>query len=75
MSDNDDPDANLTTSQRIFWEADKILNEKRLKGERHFLIKWKGVDAQGEEWKPSWEPESNCTDELVEEWDEAVRCM
>ena len=34
---------------------------------------WAGTDERGEKWKPTWEPEGNCTKEFVEEWEE-IRC-
>ena len=69
MADSDD----LTPSQRTFWAAEKILSEKTIKGERQFLIQWAGTDERGEKWKPTWEPERNCTEELVEEREEVER--
>ena len=69
MADSDD----LTPSQRTFWAAEKTLSEKHIMGERQFLIQWAGTDENGEKWKPTWEPEGNCTEELVEEWEE-IKC-
>lgn len=64
----------LPSSQRGFWAAEKILSERRERGERLVLVQWEGTDDNGEKWKPTWEPVGNCTEELVEEWEEEKRC-
>ena len=69
MVDLDD----VTPSQRTFWAAEKILSTKLIRGERQFLIQWAGTDERGEKWKPTWEHEGNCTEELVEAWEE-IKC-
>ncbi|CAG8692836.1 13386_t:CDS:2, partial [Acaulospora colombiana] len=51
-----------------FWEAERILDEKVENGVSHFLIQWLGEDSKGDPWKPTWEPEGNCTKALIKEW-------
>ncbi|CAG8511670.1 16070_t:CDS:2 [Acaulospora morrowiae] len=51
-----------------FWEAERILDEKKENGESLVLIKWLGVDSNGNPWQPTWEPEKNCTEALIREW-------
>tara|TARA_R110002003_G_scaffold1640_1_gene23350 strand:- start:1174 stop:5781 length:4608 start_codon:yes stop_codon:yes gene_type:complete len=53
------------------WEADCILQEKRVGKKLKYLIKWKGTDpATGEDYEPTWEPEENPTEALLAEWTE-----
>ena len=67
-------DTDLPSSQRGFWAAEKILSEKHsAKQGTLVLVQWSGTDDNGENWKPTWEPISNCTEQLIEEWDELKR--
>jgi hypothetical protein len=51
------------------WEAEGILEEKQKGRKVLFLVHWKGRDPQtGKEYDPTWEPEENCTKELVASW-------
>ncbi|CAG8565162.1 10882_t:CDS:2 [Dentiscutata erythropus] len=51
-----------------YWEAVRILDEKIINSISHYFVQWKGVDQNGDPWKPSWEPEKNCTQALIEDW-------
>ncbi|KAH7079501.1 hypothetical protein FB567DRAFT_449438, partial [Paraphoma chrysanthemicola] len=62
-SDDESPSEQL-------WEAERILQEKRVGKKTQYLIQWKGIDpATGEEYQPSWEPEDNPTAALLAEWE------
>ncbi|GAA5852812.1 hypothetical protein JCM8547_004693 [Rhodosporidiobolus lusitaniae] len=47
-----------------FWEAEEIIDEAGGK----YLLSWKGVDEDGEPWKPTWEPKEHANSLLVESW-------
>lgn len=64
----DSSDNELSPSEEL-WEADSILQERRIGRKLQYLIKWKGIDPHtGEEYLPSWEPEENPTKDLVATW-------
>jgi hypothetical protein len=64
----DSSDAEIPAPDDL-WEAEGILEEKRKGRKLLFLVHWKGRDPQtGEEYDPTWEPEENCTKELVASW-------
>ncbi|KAL3284715.1 hypothetical protein HHI36_018863 [Cryptolaemus montrouzieri] len=46
------------------YEVDKIIDEKMVRGVRHYLIRWKGYGPEGD----TWEPEStlNCPEAMEE---------
>ncbi|CAG8484009.1 10171_t:CDS:2 [Diversispora eburnea] len=54
------------------WEAIAILEEKfnEEKNCLYYLVQWAGKDEFGNDWEPTWEPESNCGSALIEEWNE-----
>ncbi|CAJ0745237.1 21091_t:CDS:2 [Entrophospora sp. SA101] len=54
----------------IYYEADRILNEKVEKGKKYFLVRWEGTDDHGRKWASTWEPESFCNAELIKHWEE-----
>ncbi|KAF0433599.1 protein complex assembly-related protein [Gigaspora margarita] len=51
-----------------YWEAVRILDEEIINSISYYFVQWKGVDQNGDPWKPSWEPETNCTQALIEDW-------
>ncbi|KAH6042726.1 hypothetical protein HBI54_127750 [Parastagonospora nodorum] len=56
------------------WAAERILDERRVRGKLQYRIKWKGIDpATGDEYVPSWEPKENPTPDLVAAWEERKR--
>jgi hypothetical protein len=64
----DTRDGALSPSEEL-WEAESILEEKRVGRKLHYLVEWKGIDPQtGETYQPTWEPEINCTKALIHEW-------
>lgn len=64
-ADEVEPDPDLVNGYEEF-EVEKILDQKLLKGETFFLIKWKGYSTLHN----SWESEENLTnfDELMKEF-------
>ena len=46
-----------------WYEAEKLLKSKWVKGKKHFLVQWSDKNAP-----PSWEPESNITPLLIEQF-------
>lgn len=46
------------------WEVEEIIAEKK----GRFLIKWKGVDGNGQAWPESWCKREDITDDVVQEW-------
>ncbi|KAF5269892.1 hypothetical protein FQR65_LT05691 [Abscondita terminalis] len=42
------------------YEVQEIMNEKMMKGVRHYLIRWKGYDEDGDTWEP--ETTLDCAD-------------
>ncbi|RIB13285.1 hypothetical protein C2G38_1746824 [Gigaspora rosea] len=51
-----------------YWKAVRILDEKIINNISHYFVQWEGVDQNGVPWEPSWEPEKNCTQALIEDW-------
>lgn len=53
------------------WAAERILDEKTIRGVRTYHIQWKGLDPEtGKAWEPTWEPEENANDLLVAHWEQ-----
>lgn len=51
------------------WEAECILDEKGPPRTGAYLVKWSGIDpATNEPYEHSWEPRSNVTWSLADEW-------
>ena len=51
------------------WQAEAILQERRVGRKIQYLIKWKRIDpATGEQYAPTWEPEQNPNAELLASW-------
>ena len=54
------------------WEVEKILNKKKIRGVKKYLIWWKGFTAEGD----TWERKENLknAEELIEEfeWGEVI---
>ena len=60
------------SSQDILWQARVILAEKVVKGKKHYLIDWEGIDPKtGQNYKPSWGKRP--TKALRKEWEEKQR--
>lgn len=56
------------------WEAERILDERRVRGKLQYRIQWRGIDpATGDPWAPTWEPKENPTPDLVAAWEETKR--
>ena len=53
------------------WEVEKILAERKHKGEMQYLLQWKGYDEEN----ATWEPMANFEEmnDLLEEWAQRVR--
>merc|ERR1712168_1692360 len=45
----------------------KAKTKKSKKKKKQYLIKWTGVDENGDPWKPTWEPAKNIEKENAEE--------
>ncbi|CAG8579459.1 16722_t:CDS:2 [Gigaspora margarita] len=58
---------------KVYYEAERILDEKLMGDELYYSIKWKGIDECGKPWAPTWEPASYCTQPLVESWEQQKR--
>ncbi|KAF2402926.1 hypothetical protein EJ06DRAFT_314812 [Trichodelitschia bisporula] len=50
------------------YQARAILKERNVRGHLQYLIDWEKDVRTGEDFKPSWEPEENVNEALVEEW-------
>jgi hypothetical protein len=51
------------------WEADCILQERWVRGNKEYLIQWQGIDLTTEEkYLPTWEPESSPNESLLASW-------
>ena len=60
-----------TNSSPQYWAAECILDERTRKGNRQYLIQWKGTNLDtGQAWEPTWEPEQNANELLVASWEE-----
>ncbi|CAG8780835.1 19916_t:CDS:2, partial [Dentiscutata erythropus] len=55
-------------TQRKFWAALYILDERVIDGSSYYLIQWEGSDKGGNPWIPTWEPGENCTQTLINDW-------
>ncbi|CAG8556331.1 11141_t:CDS:2 [Racocetra fulgida] len=58
---------------KVYYEAERILDEKLMGDELYYSIKWKGIDESGKPWTPTWEPASYCTQPLIESWEQQKR--
>ncbi|CAG8513086.1 35649_t:CDS:2 [Racocetra persica] len=58
---------------KVYYEAERILDEKLMGDELYYSIKWKGIDENGKPWTPTWEPASYCTQPLIESWEQQKR--
>jgi hypothetical protein len=66
---NKRPKPNESSASDGLWEAEGILEERRINGKLQYLIQWKGRDpATGQDYEPTWEPAANCTNALIESW-------
>ncbi|CAG8504101.1 6897_t:CDS:2 [Funneliformis caledonium] len=52
-----------------YFDAERILDEKKEDGKWYYLIKWLGHDKNGNPWPSSWEPKENCTPLLLIDWE------
>jgi hypothetical protein len=50
--------AKRAEAQSVFWEAARITKKRHAAKLRtaEYLVEWKGTDASGTPWRPSWEP-------------------
>lgn len=46
------------------YNVEKIINDKVMRGKRHFRIKWEGFNSKHN----SWEPEENIPNALIQEY-------
>lgn len=59
----------VNDSDDDLWTAECILDERGPPRTGEYLIRWAGNDpATDEPWDPSWEPRSNVTRPLADEW-------
>ena len=49
------------------WEVEKILNKKKMRGVEKYLIRWKGLIAEGDTWKRRENLKN--VEELIEEFE------
>ncbi|CAG8614629.1 16802_t:CDS:2 [Dentiscutata erythropus] len=50
---------------KVYYEAERILDEKLMGDELYYSIKWKGIDESGKPWTPTWP--------LKESWEQQKR--
>ena len=51
------------------YEAECILDERRVRGKLQYLIRWKGIDPKtGEEYPDEWQPAENANEALLASW-------
>ncbi|CAG8635381.1 7440_t:CDS:2 [Cetraspora pellucida] len=50
---------------KVYYEAERILDEKLMGDELYYSIKWKGIDESGKPWAPTWP--------LIESWEQQKR--
>jgi hypothetical protein len=63
------PKHNDDSAAEGLWEAEGILEERRVHGKLQYLVQWKGRNpATGQDYEPTWEPVANCTKALIEPW-------
>ena len=53
------------------WEVEKILAERKHKGEKQYLLHWKGYDEDNATWE--WATNFEEMNDLIEEWAQQVR--
>ncbi|CAG8447438.1 3198_t:CDS:2 [Acaulospora morrowiae] len=58
---------------KVYYEADRIIDEKLIGDDWYYYIKWKGMDENGKPWSPTWEPSSYCTPPLIASWEQQKR--
>eukprot|EP00658_Telonema_sp_P-2_P060676 TRINITY_DN49520_c0_g1_i1.p1 TRINITY_DN49520_c0_g1~~TRINITY_DN49520_c0_g1_i1.p1 ORF type:complete len:823 (+),score=126.72 TRINITY_DN49520_c0_g1_i1:1202-3670(+) len=63
----DEGEASDSGDSDVFYEVEKILNKKTVKGNNMYLIKWKGYGKRHN----SWEPETNLNGELLQSFEAA----
>ncbi|CAG8442930.1 3897_t:CDS:10 [Acaulospora colombiana] len=61
------------SSGKVYYEADRIIDEKMIGDDWYYYIKWKGMDENGKPWNPTWEPSSYCTPPLIASWEQQKR--
>ena len=55
----DDDKTRTKDKDEEWYEAEKLLNVKSIKGVRYYLVKWKDNNS-----RPSWEPDGNISEHL-----------
>jgi hypothetical protein len=60
-------DSCISDEAAITFEAHRVLKGPRSTDGR-YQMSWKGTDEKGRPWRPIWEPESNCTPALLQEY-------
>ena len=57
----------MASNQGDVYQAERILDEKKIRGVRYFLIKWQGWDTAHN----TWEPQKNILDRrLIQYFDQ-----
>lgn len=64
ISDRETSFSSHESDAEHLYDAIEILKEK--KGQ--YLIKWDGVDPEGNPWPDSWTNKRDCTDDIVAAW-------
>ena len=52
------------------WEVEKILNKRKIRGVKKYLVQWKGFTAESDIWKRKEDLEN--TREALEEFEERM---
>ena len=65
--DSSGSDSYIPDEDAITFEACRIFKGPRSTDGR-YQVSWKGTDEKGRPWRPTWEPESNCTPALLQEY-------
>ena len=48
------PKSSTKRKHEEYFEAERIADEKKIGSELFYLVKWKGVNASGQPWEPTW---------------------
>jgi hypothetical protein len=43
-----------TKTKESYFDAERILDERKVSGKWQYLIKWSGHDRNGKPWSPDW---------------------
>jgi hypothetical protein len=54
MTKKRNPTKKSSNYQQSYFDAERILEEKKVGGKLLYLIKWSGHDRNGKPWSPDW---------------------